>query len=356
MPTAPRDVAHRRRVEALLAEQPCRRAHEVGAAVGFAGSAPRSLRARRDEEGRFPGFHADTRGATRLQSNCLLGAAHRIARRRRTRNGVAAGQPGFLQVLQIVISGVAQGCIYGLIALGFVLIYKATETVSFVQGDLMMVGAFIGLACMTVSGFPVLARGAGVDRRHGAARLRDRAVVIRPILGEPAFSIVMLTVGIGYVARGLITMIPGIGTETHHCRYRTRTRPGASAGSCSTASSWSSSASLRLLCALLYVLFHYTQVGVAMQASRRRTSSRPTTWAFRSRALTRWSGRWRRWWRRLPAAAGADHLRARQHGLDRLEGLSGHDLDGGRLADRWQRSGIAEAPLRVAVLATLCAG
>jgi hypothetical protein len=45
-----------------------------------------------------------------------------------------------------VISGIAQGCIYGLIALGFVLIYKATETVSFAQGDLMMLGAFCGLA------------------------------------------------------------------------------------------------------------------------------------------------------------------------------------------------------------------
>jgi branched-chain amino acid transport system permease protein len=51
---------------------------------------------------------------------------------------------------------VAQGCIYGLIALGFVLIYKATETVSFAQGDLMMVGAFGGLAGDdTVLGFSV---------------------------------------------------------------------------------------------------------------------------------------------------------------------------------------------------------
>ena len=50
-----------------------------------------------------------------------------------------------LQALQIVISGIAQGCIYGLIALGFVLIYKATETVSFAQGELMMLGAFFGL-------------------------------------------------------------------------------------------------------------------------------------------------------------------------------------------------------------------
>ena len=55
-----------------------------------------------------------------------------------------------MQVLQLLISGIAQGCIYGLIALGFVLIYKATETVSFAQGELMMLGAFGGLAGMTM--------------------------------------------------------------------------------------------------------------------------------------------------------------------------------------------------------------
>ena len=53
-----------------------------------------------------------------------------------------------MQFVQLVISGVAQGCIYGLIALGFVLIYKATETVSFAQGELMMLGAFCGLALL----------------------------------------------------------------------------------------------------------------------------------------------------------------------------------------------------------------
>ena len=59
-----------------------------------------------------------------------------------------------VQFVQLVISGISQGCIYGLIALGFVLIYKATETVSFAQGELMMLGAFLGLASMTFMGFP----------------------------------------------------------------------------------------------------------------------------------------------------------------------------------------------------------
>ena len=129
-----------------------------------------------------------------------------------------------MQLLQLLISGIAQGCIYGLIALGFVLIYKATETVSFAQGDLMMVGAFGGLAVMTFLGFPfwlaVLAAIAGMGL-FGA--LLER-LVIRPILGQPAFSIVMLTIGVGYLLRGVITMIPDIAPIHTRWRFRTPTR------------------------------------------------------------------------------------------------------------------------------------
>ena len=67
-----------------------------------------------------------------------------------------------MQLIQLLIAGVAQGCIYGLIALGFVLIYKATETVSFAQGDLMALGAFCGLALMTLLGWPFWA---ALDRK-----------------------------------------------------------------------------------------------------------------------------------------------------------------------------------------------
>jgi branched-chain amino acid transport system permease protein len=65
-----------------------------------------------------------------------------------------------VQILQLMISGVAQGCIYGLIALGFVLIYKATETVSFAQGELMMLGAFLRPGLHDAAGLSVLAGGA----------------------------------------------------------------------------------------------------------------------------------------------------------------------------------------------------
>lgn len=175
-----------------------------------------------------------------------------------------------MQFLQLVISGIAQGCIYGLIALGFVLIYKATETVSFVQGDLMMLGAFCGLAGMTFIGFPFWLAVVCAIAAMGALGMLLERIVIRPILGQPAFSIVMLTIGIGYVARGLITMIPGIGTETHSLPvpYKDMVfRLGGEAGLILNAEQLTIIGSTALLSGLLFALFRYSKLGIAMQAS-----------------------------------------------------------------------------------------
>ena len=172
-----------------------------------------------------------------------------------------------LQVLQIIISGMAQGCIYGLIALGFVLIYKATETVSFAQGELMMLGAFAGLAGMTLLGFPFwLAVLSSVAAMALFGVALERAV-IRPILGQPAFSIVMLTIGIGYVARGLITMIPNIGTETHTFPVPYKDQIWKVGGLVLNVEQMVVIAATAGLSALLYVMFKYSKLGVAMQAS-----------------------------------------------------------------------------------------
>ncbi len=172
-----------------------------------------------------------------------------------------------MQLLQLLISGVAQGCIYGLIALGFVLIYKATETVSFAQGDLMMVGAFGGFLTMTLLGFPFwLAFIASVLGMAVFGVVLER-LVIRPILGQPAFSIVMLTIGVGYVLRGAVTMIPGIGTDTHTLPvpYANEVlRWGALVISAEQVVVIGVTA---VLCALLYAMFRYSKLGIAMQAS-----------------------------------------------------------------------------------------
>ena len=174
-----------------------------------------------------------------------------------------------MQVLQLLIAGIAQGCIYGLIALGFVLIYKATETVSFAQGDLMMLGAFCGLVCMTVLGFPFwVAVPASIAAMAAFGFLAERAV-IRPILGQPAFSIVMLTIGMGYVLRGLVTMVPSIGTETHTLPVPYKDATLQAGGLVLNVEQLVVIGVTVVLCAGLYALFRFSRIGIAMQAVSR---------------------------------------------------------------------------------------
>ena len=172
-----------------------------------------------------------------------------------------------MQILQLVISGIAQGCIYGLIALGFVLIYKATETVSFAQGDLMMLGAFGGLLGLTLLGFPywlaILCAVAGM----GIFGVGLERLVIRPILGQPAFSVVMLTIGIAYVARGLITMVPNIGTDTHNLPVPYKDELWRLGGLVINVEQVVVIGATALLCGCLYALFRYSKLGIAMQAA-----------------------------------------------------------------------------------------
>ncbi len=172
-----------------------------------------------------------------------------------------------MQALQIVISGIAQGCIYGLIALGIVLIYKATETVSFAQGELMMLGAFIGLLVMTSLGFPFWLAFAAAVLAMGAFGIALERLVIRPILGQPAFSIVMLTIGIGYVARGAITMLPSIGTETHTLAVPYKDQIWNIGSLVLNVEQMVIIAATVVLSGVLYAMFKYSKLGVAMQAS-----------------------------------------------------------------------------------------
>ncbi len=172
-----------------------------------------------------------------------------------------------MQALQIVIGGIAQGCIYGLIALGLVLIYKTTETVSFAHGELMMLGAFAGFGCMSLLGWPFWLSIVVAVVGMGLFGIALERIVIRPILGQPAFTLVMLTIGIGYVARGLVTMIPGIGTETHTMPVPYKDQIWTVGGLVLNVEQMVVIGATVVLSGALYALFRYSRVGIAMQAS-----------------------------------------------------------------------------------------
>lgn len=169
-------------------------------------------------------------------------------------------------LLQLTLAGVSQGCVYGLVALGFVLIYKATEAVSLAQGELMMLGAFCGLALIAIAGMPFWLAIPLAIAATGIVGVVIERFLIRPILGQPIFSVVMLTLGIGYIIRSLVTMVPSIGTETHVLPVPYQGVIWQIGGVTIDAVQVVVIVSTAVLCGALYSLFRFTRIGIAMQA------------------------------------------------------------------------------------------
>ncbi len=171
------------------------------------------------------------------------------------------------QVLQLLLAGVAQGCVYALVALGFVLIYKATETVNFAQGDLMMLGGFFALTASVIMGWPYWATILFAVVVMAAVGMLIERIVLRPVLGQPAFTVVMITIGVGYVLRGVVTMVPGWGTDTY--TFPTPFADGTFkiGGVIFAVQQVAVIVMTAALVTVLYLFFRFSKLGVAMQAT-----------------------------------------------------------------------------------------
>ena len=170
-----------------------------------------------------------------------------------------------LDFVQQLVSGIALGCVYGLIALGFVLIYKATEVVNFAQGDLMMLGGFFGFTFIGMLGFNYWLGFAGAVIAMALFGMLAERVVVRPILGYPQFSIIMVTIGLGYFLRSMAGIIWG----TDDLKIDTPFSQGVlRIGSLVLAyDKLSVIAATVILCTLLYLFFNRTTLGTAMRAT-----------------------------------------------------------------------------------------
>src|SRR5438477_10490086 len=116
---------------------------------------------------------------------------------------------GMLDFVQQLVSGIALGCVYGLIALGFVLVYKATEVVNFAQGDLMMLGGFFAFTFIGILGLIYWIGFAGAVATMALFGMLAERVVVCPILGYPQFSIIMATIGLCYFLRSVSGIVWG---------------------------------------------------------------------------------------------------------------------------------------------------
>ena len=115
----------------------------------------------------------------------------------------------FAFFVDLVLNGAAIGLMYSLIALGFVLVYKATDAINFAQGEFVMMAGLIAASILGLNGAWVIAAvvvtlaimigfGFGLER-----------VVLRPLLGRPVVAVIMATIGLAAVLKGLTPIIFG---------------------------------------------------------------------------------------------------------------------------------------------------
>lgn len=169
------------------------------------------------------------------------------------------------QFLQLVVQGIAVGAVYSLVALGLVLSYKATEVLNFAHGDMLMFSAFLGWWFIGPNGmnfWPAIALVICIVALLGYTL---EAGLMRRIAGRPQYAGVMLTIGIGFMIRGAVSM--GFGPES---RSYPTPWDGAStrvAGVVLTDLSLVIAGAGLLVTLLLYAFLRYTRLGVAVHAS-----------------------------------------------------------------------------------------
>jgi branched-chain amino acid transport system permease protein len=168
-------------------------------------------------------------------------------------------------LLQLVITGLAQGMIYALIAIGFVIILKCSEVFNIAQGHFVLIGGYLGYTLLVPLGLPIWAAlGVAIATAIVMGLVIER-LILRPLLGEPVLAVIMITIALATVLGGLATLFWGGEYKPYHGLLPTIT---LKIGAVSIPSESMIGLIVSVICvALLMLLFRYTKIGLAMRAT-----------------------------------------------------------------------------------------
>jgi branched-chain amino acid transport system permease protein len=111
--------------------------------------------------------------------------------------------------IQLTVTGLSSGAILALAALGFVLIYKASEVINFAQGQFLLIGAYVVWALNVDAGVHWALAVAGAIGVAIVLGLVVERLILRPLVGEPTISVIMVTIGLAQVLGALVQIIWG---------------------------------------------------------------------------------------------------------------------------------------------------
>src|SRR5438128_11882936 len=101
--------------------------------------------------------------------------------------------------LQLALNGIVVGSIYALVALGFVIIYKSSGILNFAQGEFLLLGAYVFLAIVAQANVPVVPALLLTFAFSTLLGLALERAVLRPLIGEPIVSVIMVTLGLSSI-------------------------------------------------------------------------------------------------------------------------------------------------------------
>jgi branched-chain amino acid transport system permease protein len=166
---------------------------------------------------------------------------------------------------QLVFNGLVVGSIYALLALGFVVIFKATSILNFAQGEFLLLGAYGNLVLMTELHLPFPVAFVVTLLFSVLLGLLLERILLRPLLGQPVISVIVVTLGLSSVLRAIVQGIWG--TDTRPFPEVFPTEP-VHLGPLPIAQGYLWSIGCVALLLLLFTgFFRFTRLGVAMRAT-----------------------------------------------------------------------------------------
>lgn len=116
-------------------------------------------------------------------------------------------------LIQLLVNGLVVGTLYGVVAMSFVLIYKATQVVNFAQGELLLVGAWVCWALLTKYQVPFWLGMPITLVFMFAFGIAVQLVVLRPMIGEPIISVIMVTIALSTILQALMKWMFGVNPQ-----------------------------------------------------------------------------------------------------------------------------------------------
>ena len=113
-------------------------------------------------------------------------------------------------LIQLLVNGLVVGTLYGVVAMSFVLIYKATQVVNFAQGELLLIGAWVCLVLLNKFQVPFWLGMPLTLVFMFAFGIAIQIVILRPMIGEPIISVIMVTIGLSTVFQAALKWIFGV--------------------------------------------------------------------------------------------------------------------------------------------------